>query len=729
MLKGIMRIQVKFTHRTPGCRIRSGMKTTTTEPTTAPDTATLDKATLDAEWLETDGLGGFASGTVGGVRSRRYHALLLAATQPPTGRYVLVNGLEAVVTTAFGSVALTRQRFVPGDLHPSEAAHLEEFSDDPWPTWRFVLPDGTVIGQELFVRRGQARTLLTWKRVAGSGPITLTVRPFLSGRDYHALHHENPAFRFEASVRPGRIVWRPYDGVPEIAAQHNGAYEAQPHWYRSFLYEEERARGLDHVEDLASPGLLRFDLERGKAVLVLTADSATASSAIAMEASPDRLLASADPATIASVLSTAERERRLRFPSRLHRAADDYLVRRGTGGTVVAGYPWFADWGRDTFIALRGLCLATGRLETARDILVQWAGAVSSGMLPNRFPDAGDEPEYNSVDASLWYVVAVHDYLSACDAAGRPADPGDRHLLSAAVGAIVDGYARGTRFGIRMDADGLLAAGVDGVQLTWMDARVGDRVVTPRRGKPVEVQALWINALRIASALAGRPEAEWRRAAEAFRRRFWDEAHGCLYDVVDVDHEPGSVDDTLRPNQILAVGGLPWPVLEGEAARRVVETVEAHLLTPLGLRSLAPDNTAYAVRYEGGVEERDGSYHQGTVWPWLLGPFVEAWVRVRGSSRDAVGEARRRFLAPMLEHLNEAGLGHVSEIADGEAPHAPRGCPFQAWSVGEALRLSEQVLGESRVAEARRVPARPSKGKTSGRRRESSGRAGASVRA
>jgi glycogen debranching enzyme len=280
-----------------------------------------------------------------------------------------------------------------------------------------------------------------------------------------------------------------------------------------------------------------------------------------------------------------------------------------------------------------------------------------------------------------------------------------------------------------MDADGLLAAGVDGVQLTWMDARVGDRVVTPRRGKPVEVQALWINALRIASALAGRPEADWRRAEEAFRRRFWNEARGCLYDVVDVDHVPGSVDDTLRPNQILAVGGLPWPVLEGEAARRVVETVEAHLLTPLGLRSLAPDNTAYAVRYEGGVEERDGSYHQGTVWPWLLGPFVEAWVRVRGSSRDAVGEARRRFLAPMLEHLNEAGLGHVSEIADGEAPHAPRGCPFQAWSVGEALRLSEQVLGESRVAEARRVPARPSKGKTSGRRRESSGRAGASVRA
>jgi predicted glycogen debranching enzyme len=689
----LARIQLKFTHRTTDCRIRSGMKTTT----------------LGAEWLETDGLGGFASGTVGGVRSRRYHALLLAATRPPTGRYVLVNGLEAVVTSASGSVALTRQRFAPGDLHPSTAAHLQEFSDDPWPTWRFVLPDGTVIEQELFVRRGEARTLLTWKRVVGSGPLTLAVRPFLSGRDYHALHHENPAFRFEAEEGPGRLVWRPYDGVPAIAAQHNGAYEAQPHWYRSFLYEEERARGLDHVEDLAAPGVLRFDLERGKAVLILTAPDVPATT----EATASRL----------ATLRSEEQQRRLRFHSRLHRAADDYLVRRGEGATVVAGYPWFADWGRDTFIALRGLCLATGRLQTARDILVQWAAMVSQGMLPNRFPDAGDEPEYNSVDASLWYVVAVHDYLAASEAAGRPAEPRDRDLLARAVAAIVDGYARGTRFGIRMDGDGLLAAGVEGVQLTWMDAKVGEWVVTPRRGKPVEVQALWINALRIAAGLAGRPERDWRRAAEAFRHRFWNETRGCLYDVVDADDRPGAVDDTLRPNQILAVGGLPYPVLDGEAARRVVETVEAHLLTPLGLRSLAPNDAAYAARYHGGVKERDGSYHQGTVWPWLLGPFVEAWVRVRGSSREAVGEARRRFLAPLLEHLKEAGLGHISEIADGAAPHAPRGCPFQAWSVGEFLRLSEQVLAEDRIG----APA--AKRKTSGRLSESSDGAGASVRA
>jgi predicted glycogen debranching enzyme len=559
--------------------------------------------------------------------------------------------MEAVATTADASVTLTRQRFAPGDLHPAEAAELVEFSDDPWPTWCFRLPGGTEIQQELFVRHGEARTLVTWKRVAGSGPCTLAVRPFLSGRDYHALHHENAAFRFAAEETPGRIVWRPYDGVPEITAQHNGAYEPQPHWYRSFLYEEERARGLDHVEDLAAPGVLRFDLERGKAVLVLTAGTGAV-----------------DPAK----LRAAEQERRRRFPSRLHRAADDYIVRRGPGASIVAGYPWFADWGRDTFIALRGLCLATGRLDTARDILLQWAGAVSEGMLPNRFPDSGDEPEYNSVDASLWYVVAVHDYLAA--SGGR-----DRDVLMPAVRAIVDGYARGTRFGIRMDEDGLLACGVEGVQLTWMDAKVGDWVVTPRRGKPVEVQALWINALRIAGA-------DWRRAAQAFERRFWNEARGCLYDVVD------TLDDTLRPNQILAVGGLPFPVVEGDRARRIVEVVEKELLTPLGLRSLAPGHAAYAGRYEGGVRERDGAYHQGTVWPWLLGPFVEAWVRVRGSSPEAKREARRRFLDPMLQHPGAAGLGHVSEIADGDVPHTPRGCPFQAWSVGEALRLSEQVL-------------------------------------
>jgi predicted glycogen debranching enzyme len=641
------------------------------------------------EWLETDGLGGFASGTVGGARSRRYHALLLAATRPPTGRFVLVNGIEAVVTTAAGVTTLQPERYAPGGLHPESTARLVSFSDDPWPLWRFRLDDGTVLEQEIVQKRGAPITAVSWRRVEGDGPASLAVRPFLSGRDYHALHHENDAFRFAAAEsEAGRILWRPYDGVPGVLAVHNGAFQAQPHWYRGFLYEEERDRGLDHVEDLAAPGILRFDLSGGEAILLLAADIGGA------ERRPDHrdFASSGDAAAMLEHIRAAERTRRDRFPSRLHRAADDYLVRRGDGATLVAGYPWFADWGRDTFIALRGLMISTGRLDDSESILREWAGAVSEGMLPNRFPDAGDEPEYNAVDASLWYVVAVGDFLRAGSETRRPVAPRSRRALERAVAAIVEGYARGTRYGIRMDEDGLLASGAEGVQLTWMDARVGDRVVTPRRGKPVEVQALWINALRIASGLGVRDDRDWRRAAASFHRRFWNPERGCLFDVVDVDGRPGVNDGALRPNQILAVGGLPSPVVTGVVARRVVDVVESSLLTPLGLRSLAPGEGAYAPRYEGGVAERDGVYHQGTVWPWLLGPFVEAWVRVRGSSPTAVRRARDRFLAPLLEHFATAGIGHVSEIADAEAPHAPRGCPFQAWSVGEILRLSEQVL-------------------------------------
>jgi predicted glycogen debranching enzyme len=356
------------------------------------------------------------------------------------------------------------------------------------------------------------------------------------------------------------------------------------------------------------------------------------------------------------------------------------------------GYPWFVDWGRDTFIALRGLCLAAGRLAEARDILVGWAGAVSQGMLPNRFPDQGAEPEYNSVDASLWYAVAVADLLARAARARFEIGAADLRAMRDAVHAILDGYATGTRFGIHCDDDGLLAAGEPGVQLTWMDAKVGDWVVTPRIGKPVEIQALWLNAL----ASAADDDARWRRLLErglaSFPERFWNAARGCLYDVVDADHVPGRLDASLRPNQVLAVGGLARSLLEPARARRVVDVVEAALWTPIGLRSLALGEPGYAPRYAGGPRERDGAYHQGTVWPWLIGPFVEAWVRVRGDGDLVRREARERFLAPLLARLDDAGLGHLPEIADAESPHQPRGCPWQAWSVGEALRLAADVL-------------------------------------
>ena len=583
---------------------------------------------------------------------------------------VLVNGFEAWLEGPSGTFALTSQRYAPDVIHPDGAERIEAFEPDPWPSWVFALPDGTRIEHGLLVQPGRAAIALYWRLVDGPGG-TLALRPLLSGRDYHALHHETPAFHFGADVVDDRIVWRPYPGLPAIVARSNGRYIHQPDWYRNFLYTEERARGLDHVEDLGSPGTFRWDLGRGEAVWTLAAEGH-------------------EPPEDLDALRAAELERRRRFPTRLDRAADAYLVRRGRGKTIVAGYPWFTDWGRDTFIALRGLCLATGRLDDARAILLEWAGAVSDGMLPNRFPDHGEAPEFNAVDAALWYVVAVHDFLRVA----QDVAPRDRRVFDGAVEAILAGYARGTRYGIHVDDDGLLAAGEPGVQLTWMDAKVGDWVVTPRIGKPVEVQALWLNALRIGSGLSERWAELHARGRAAFEARFWDETRGCLHDVVDVDHRRGSVDSAFRPNQIFAVGGLPFPVLEGERARRVVDAVEARLLTPIGLRSLAPDEPGYRPRYEGGVRERDGAYHQGTVWPWLMGPFVEAWLRVRGGTPRAKAEARARFLDPLLAHLDDAGVGHLPEIADGDPPHTPRGCPFQAWSVGEALRLERVVLAE-----------------------------------
>ncbi len=627
------------------------------------------------EWIEADGLGGFASGTVAGLRTRRYHALLLAATTPPTGRMVLVNGFDGWLQTASGQYAISSQRYAPNTIYPDGCWRIESFEADPWPRWRFALPDGTVIEQEVFVPHGRAAVVLRWRSGESSGPVTLRLRPFFSARDYHSLHHENAAFHFEPDGAGDRLIWRPYAGVPAVLSLSNGAYAHEPTWYRNFLYAEEQARGLDSVEDLASPGLLSWDLGAGAAVWILAAQGADGWPV------PD-----GEAAALAETWSAEERRRRV-YASRLQRAADTYLVRRGEGQTIIAGYPWFTDWGRDTFIALRGLCLAGGRRETARDILLAWAGTVSEGMLPNRFADSGEAPEFNAVDASLWYAVAVDEFLAAGDASESQV----RHLR-AAVDAILDGYAAGTRYGIRADADGLLAAGQSGVQLTWMDAKVGDWVVTPRIGKPVEVQALWLNALWIASQWSDRWADTLRRGREAFAARFWNADRGCLFDVVDVDHRPGTADPTMRPNQIFAVGGLPLTLLDGERARHVVDTVEKHLWTPAGLRSLAPGETGYAGRYEGDARQRDGSYHQGTVWPWLLGPFVEAWVRVRGAGEAVRREARGRFLAPLLVRLDQAGLGHISEIADGDAPHTPRGCPFQAWSVGEALRLDQVVL-------------------------------------
>jgi predicted glycogen debranching enzyme len=513
----------------------------------------------------------------------------------------------------------------------------------------------------------------------GDPSLKLKVRPFLSGRDFHSTHHENGSFKFEAEQKGERVTFRSYNGVPAVVAYSNGHYVPEPTWYRNFLYSEEQARGLDAVEDLASPGLFEFSLSRKPAVLMLAAEGHAITDIESIEAHHAQV-------------RTTEQARRRYFSSPLERAADAYLVKRSKGKTLIAGYPWFGDWGRDTFIALRGLCIVTGHLEEARDILLEWAGTVSQGMLPNRFPDQGEQPEFNSVDASLWYIIAVNDYFLAAKKQPTLTDDCHTKKLRAAVEAILAGYNEGTRFGIRADRDGLLSAGEHGQQLTWMDARVEGREITPRIGKPVEIQALWLNALAVGAKFSGRWEALFDKGRAAFESKFWNEHAGYLADVIDCDHQPGVIDLTFRPNQIFAVGGLPLTLLSKEKARRVVDAMEMLLVTPVGLRSLAPGESGYAPHYEGDARARDSVYHQGTVWPWLIGPFVEAWVRVHGANAAARKKARARFLPPLYEHLNHAGLGHISEICDAEPPHTPRGCPFQAWSLGELLRLERTVL-------------------------------------
>jgi len=633
-----------------------------------------------AEWLEADGLGGFASGTASGIRTRRYHALLLTATTPPAGRMVLVNGFDAWVETTGGTFAISSQRYAPDVIHPNGASLIESFEHEPWPRWRYRLTDDLVIEQEIFVPHGESAVMVAWKVVSDDAiPAKLKVRPFLSGRDFHSSHRENNAFKFIADQNGERVTYRSYDGIPAVVALSNGKYAHEPTWYRNLVYSEEQVRGLDAIEDLASPGIFEFSLSHNPAVLMLAAEGHAITDIESIEARYAQV-------------RTNEQRRRENFKSPLERAADAYLVKRGDGKTLIAGYPWFGDWGRDTFIALRGLCIAIGRLEEARDILLAWAGVVSQGMLPNRFPDSGDEPEFNSVDASLWYIIAVNDYIIAAEK--QPGFTEDCHTekLRAAVEAILAGYSTGTRFNIHADGDGLLAAGEPGQQLTWMDARVDGREITPRIGKPVEIQALWLNALAIGARFSPRWLSLYERGRVAFEGKFWNQHAGYLADVIDCNHRAGDVDLTFRPNQIFAVGGLPITLVSPDKAQHVVDAVEMLLLTALGLRSLAPGESSYAAHYKGGPRDRDAVYHQGTVWPWLIGAFIEAWVRVRGNTAEARAESRAKFLPALHQHLNEAGLGHISEICDAESPHTPRGCPFQAWSLGELLRLERTVL-------------------------------------
>jgi len=657
-------------------------------------------AALRCEWLEADGLGGFASGTVLGIRTRRYHGALLVATQPPADRFLLVQGTEVWVETETGNYSLSANLYDGDVVYPDGAFHLREFTAEPWPKWRFDLPDGTRIVAELYVPRGTAAVVCTWTRELGRGAAFLRVRPLLGPRDPHALHAMNEALSPGVAMRGRQVIWTPYDGVPAIAAASSGTYEHAPEWFHRVLYVQERERGLPDREDVWSPGEFSFELGAERAVLIF--GSATAMSDLLSDPVSDLGVDAPTSGTGSGVrpigAATLEgRWRRIEADRRRDaraRARDSYIVRRQGLPAVIAGYPWFGEWGRDTFMAMRGLCFATGKLDEAAALLEGWVDTVSQGMLPNRLPDRGGTPEYNSVDASLWFGVVACELIDACDAAGRPLAAARQAALLDATLGIIDGFVAGTRHRIHVDDDGLVAAGEPGVQLTWMDAKIGDWVVTPRIGKPVEIQALWLNLLTLAARHRAGLSDLLERGRASFAKFFCEE-RGFLYDVIDVDHVRGRHDARLRPNQIYAVGGLPVALVEGPRARAIVDAVEHHLLVPMGLRTLAPGEPGYAPRYEGGVYERDAAYHQGTVWPHLLGPFVEAWLRVHGNTPAHRATARERFLAPLRAQLGGFGLGHIAEIADAEPPHTPRGAPFQAWGMGELLRI-ERLLEPER---------------------------------
>lgn len=633
----------------------------------------MNPSILAAEWLESDGLGGFASGTVSTIRTRRYHALLISATRPPDGRMALVKGYDAWLETKEGNIPLSENRYQGQELDFLNPCSIQGFEKEPWPKWTFASEHGYEIKCELFMPHQASAVFLRWKMIKGpTSSVKLCVRPFFAVADFHTLHHANDAFCFDATEEGKQVSWLPYADAPGIIAKSNGAFSQETYWYNNFSYAEEEARGLDHLEDLAAPGTFSYTLTKRK--------------------SAELSFASSDYKSVLKKAAASVRKRELKrrsdFPNPVHKAADCYKVKRGKGSTIIAGYPWFADWGRDTFIAMRGILLATGRLKEARDILLQWAGTVHEGVLPNRFPDYGEQLEYNSVDAALWFVIAAHEYLELQPEAKKT----EIKKLQKAITSILKGYSNGTMYQIQMEDDGLLSCGIPNIQLTWMDAKVGDWVVTPRIGKPVEIQALWINALTIAATFDSRWDKVSQKAKASFEEKFWNEEAQSLYDVVDNDHEVGTKDPAIRPNQIFAIGGLPFPILSEKRALQVFKTVEEHLYTPYGLRTISPESPHYQPRYEGGILERDGAYHQGTVWPWLMGPYVEAYLRT-STKKVNKAAAKKKFLGALYEHLDTAGLGHISEIFDADSPHAPRGTPFQAWSIGELIRI-ESLLSQ-----------------------------------
>jgi len=664
----------------------------------AADLSNLDRA-LTKEWLLADGAGGYASSTVLVCPTRRYHGLWVPALRPPLARHVVLSHIDEHLITADGETWLSTTEY-SGGFHPDGAAVAERFEAEPLPQL-VSRAGGATVGRHV-VLLSEGNGVCIAYEVQADGDWTLDLAPMLALRSMHDLAHARETVRVEpihtdpcgADDACGfHVLSERLPGVFLWADAAEAAANVAPTWYEGVLLRVERQRGYDFTQDLLAPG--RWTVHgrgSGRFRLCCSFDPPRD-----IEPKPPALPAGTPAETMCAtaglarpcVVRPADKPSPSATPvERLFRAGDAFLVRRTVGGedltTVIAGYPWFADWGRDAMIALPGLAIETGRLGAAESVLKAFASAASQGMIPNRFDEETGEAAYNTVDASLWYIQA----LAACVRQGGDAARLRRDLWPAAC-EIVERYAAPARFGIHADADGLIAAGSEDTQLTWMDARTSDdRPVTPRYGKPVEVQALWLSGLALmeemALALGEEPPAPCalrRRARDAFEDLFWNDETACLYDCVFPD---GRRDPAIRPNQIFAVG-LPHAPLTGKRATSVVRTVCAKLLTPRGLRTLARGDPSYKGTYGGSPDERDAAYHQGTVWPWLLGPYVDALFKVepRDRARAEAGE----ILADLLDSMDEAGLGFLSEVFDGDPPHRPGGCIAQAWSVAAAIHI------------------------------------------
>ncbi|HZQ79648.1 MAG TPA: amylo-alpha-1,6-glucosidase [Acidimicrobiia bacterium] len=647
---------------------------------------------VQREWLVTNGMGGYASGTVSGLVTRRYHGWLVAALPNPLGRTVMLTHVSEQVGLPGGRCVDLGAEETEGRLELRGDPYLTDFSlVDGLPRWRYDI-DGTVLEKRVVLAHRHNLVHFTYRLVTGDGEVLLELRPSMHFRHYEAAVNSDVA-RYSLLAVDDRyeIVGDP--AFPPLRLRlhaRDNAFTHRPRTISHVVHRAEQSRGYDSRGDLWSPGYFQVRLQPGEEATLVAATEPWE----VLDAGPPAVTEAAELARRSRLLRRAPAPLRDAMPELVF-AADQFIIepvgREAAAGeevrSVIAGYHWFSDWGRDTMISLEGLCLLTGRHREAGSILRMFGHHVRDGLIPNLFPDGDSHGLYHTADATLWFFHAIARYEH---------HTGDREtlrLLLPVLADIVERHVAGTRFGIGVDpADGLLRAGAPGLQLTWMDAKVDDWVVTPRRGKPVEINALWYQALCLLEEWSAKEgfdvavdvAALRDTVSESFNRRFWYEAGSYLYDVVD--REGGGDDPTLRPNQVLAVS-LPRAVLRPDRWAPVVETVRRHLLTPVGLRTLDPEHPDYKPRYDGDLRARDGAYHQGTVWPWLLGPFVDAWLKAFPERTDEA----RAMVGRLHDHLGQAGIGSVSEIFDAEEPFTPRGCIAQAWSVAELIRATASI--------------------------------------